>query len=58
MIRVINLLRKTGDDLERRAKYTDNRDSRAKLIDISVQWHFLAGEIDKLYERGEEMERA
>jgi hypothetical protein len=58
MIRAINLLHKTGDDLERRAKNIRNRAKQAKLIDISVKWHFLAGEIDRLNESAEKVEQA
>jgi hypothetical protein len=56
MISAIQLLRRTGDDLERRAKERSLA-GRGELIDASVRCHLLASQIEMLYKKTEELEQ-
>jgi hypothetical protein len=56
MINAIGLLRKTGDQCERRAKAATDRAVAAELADMTAHWHWLAGEAAKLLKRADELE--
>jgi hypothetical protein len=58
MISAIGLLRATADKCERQAKSTNDRVIKAELFDITAQWHWLAGEAAKLYDRSEQIGNA
>ena len=47
----IRLLRSNADICERQAKAAKQSSIRAELFDITAQWHYLAGEAEKLYDR-------
>jgi hypothetical protein len=51
IMRAIELLRETADEYESRAKQISDRAARAELIDICVEWHWLARGAATLYDR-------
>ncbi len=58
MINAIELLRRTADACESRARATSDRAIKAELYDISAQWHWLSGEAAKLYDQANKIELA
>jgi hypothetical protein len=58
MIKAIELLRKTADDCENRAKQISDRGARAELIDICAEWHCLAREAANLHDRTKRLSNA
>lgn len=56
MIRAIELLRANADNCERQAKQTNDRVLKAKLFDMTAQWHWLAGKAADLYDRAKKIE--
>ena len=58
MINAIKLLRTTGDACERKARQVTFGATQAELYDIAAEWHWLAGEAAKLYEKEKDLESA
>jgi hypothetical protein len=58
MINAIELLRRTADACESRARATSDRAIKAELYDMSARWHWLSGEAAKLHDQANEIEFA
>lgn len=58
MINAIELLRRTADACESRARAASDRAIKAELYDMSAQWHWLSGEAAKLHDRANKIELA
>jgi hypothetical protein len=58
MINAIELLRRTADACESRARTTSDRAIKAELYDMSAQWHWLSGEAAKLHDQANKIDLA
>jgi hypothetical protein len=58
MINAIELLRRTADACESRARATSDRAIKAELYDMSARWHWLSGEAAKLHDQANKIELA
>ena len=52
----VQLLKSTADDCESQAKAAKGSLIKAELFDITARLHYLAGEVEKLYQRELEIE--
>lgn len=56
MIEAMDLLRRTADECECRARQVDRAGAvKAEMMDIAVKWHWLAGEAAMLCRRSKEL---
>jgi hypothetical protein len=58
MIGAIELLRQPADKCEHKAKTTSDQKVKAELYDMTARWHWLAGEVARLHDRGAQLEKA
>jgi hypothetical protein len=56
MIDAVRVLRAEADECERLANGTKDRTIRGEVADTTVRWHWLAGEMAKLYNRRRQLE--
>ena len=52
----IKVLRSTADNCERLARKAKASALKSELFDITANWHYLAGEAEKLHQREIEVE--
>jgi hypothetical protein len=56
MTRTIEALRKVADEYQARANRTSDGALKAELVDLTTQWHWLAGQVAGLCGKTGELE--
>ena len=56
MTKTIEALRKVADECQERANRTSDGALKAELVELTTQWHWLAGRVAELCGKTEELE--
>jgi hypothetical protein len=57
-MKAIGVLRSTADECARQARRAKDIKAKAELFDIAAEWHYLAGQAEKLFKRETQIESA